>query len=63
MPVYNDPDILNKASYVGLREWNYILRDTTLTSPDYFGIVEFPQKFTAGKNLIKLRAHPNIMNH
>ena len=58
MPVYNDPNILNKASYVGLREWSYILRDSTLTSPDYFGIVEFPQKFTAGKNLIKLRAHP-----
>tara|TARA_R110001599_G_scaffold5368_2_gene27268 strand:+ start:20055 stop:25886 length:5832 start_codon:yes stop_codon:yes gene_type:complete len=59
LPVYNDPNIKNIAGYVGLREWDYALRDTSLTSPDYFGIVEFPQKFTAGKNLIKLRAHPN----
>ena len=59
MPVYNDPEIKNIAGYVGLREWTYTIRDKSLLSPDYFGIVEFPAKFTAGKNLIKLKAHPN----
>ena len=59
MPVYNDPEIKNIASYVGLREWMYTIRDKSLFSPDYFGIVEFPSKFTAGKNLIKIKAHPN----
>ena len=32
--------------------------DNSATSPAFFDIVEFPKKFTAGKNLIKLRANP-----
>ena len=59
MPVYNDPNIINIASYQGLNTLNtYEIRDTNLISEDYFGIVEFPTKFTAGKNLFKLKAHP-----
>ena len=58
MPVYNDPNIKNIASYVGLNTLQYEIRDNNLISEDYFGIVEFPTKFTAGKNLFKLKAHP-----
>ena len=58
MPVYNDPNIRNIASYEGLGTLQYEILDRNLISEDYFGIVEFPTKFTAGKNLIKLKAHP-----
>ncbi len=58
MPVFNDPSIENIVSYVGLRELLYTIRDKNLISEDYFGIMEFPQKLTAGKNLIKIKAHP-----
>jgi len=59
LPVYNDPNIKNIANYQGLNELQYEIRDTNLISEDYFGIVEFPTKFTAGKNLFKLKAHPS----
>jgi hypothetical protein len=52
-----------KVSYVGLKDFDYLIRDTSLTSPDFFNIVHFPEKFKAGKNLFKLRAHPsNLVN-
>ena len=34
-------------------------RDTSLISDGIFDIVEFPNRLTAGKNLIKLRACTN----
>ena len=52
-----------KVSYVGLKDFDYLIRDTSLTSPDFFNVVYFPEKFKAGKNLFKLRAHPtNLVN-
>jgi len=48
-----------KVAYVGYKDYTYTVNDTSLTSPDYFEIVEFPSKLTAGKNLIKLRANRN----
>jgi hypothetical protein len=33
------------------------IRDNSLISSNYFGIVEFPSRLTSGKNLIKLRAN------
>ena len=35
--------------------------DRSLTSPDYLQISEFPSRLTAGKNLFKLRGHPNSL--
>ena len=48
-----------KVGYVGLKDLSYRLIDTDIISRDYFNIVEFPNRFTAGKNLIKLKASPN----
>lgn len=47
-----------EAVYKGLQFNDVWLTDTSLTSPDYFQISEFPNKLTAGKNLFKLRGHP-----
>jgi hypothetical protein len=47
-----------EAVYKGLQFNNVYFTDTSLTSPDYFQISEFPNKLTAGKNLFKLRGHP-----
>jgi hypothetical protein len=53
-----------KVAYVGYKDYAYAVNDTSLTSPDYFEIVEFPSKLTAGKNLIKLRANrDNLVNN
>jgi hypothetical protein len=52
-----------KVSYVGLKDYDYLIRDTSLTSPDFFNIVHFPEKFKAGKNLFKMRAHPSNLVH
>ena len=35
--------------------------DKSRTSQRYFQITEFPRKFTAGKNIIKLRAKGNVL--
>jgi hypothetical protein len=45
-----------KVGYVGLKDFDYAIRDTDAISRDYFNIVEFPNRFTAGKNLFKLKA-------
>jgi hypothetical protein len=47
-----------KAVYKGLEFIPTYFEDTSLTSPEYFQITEFPNKLTAGKNLFKLRGHP-----
>lgn len=47
-----------EAVYKGLEFVPVYFEDTTLTSPDYFQITEFPTRLTAGKNLFKLRGHP-----
>jgi hypothetical protein len=41
-----------------LLETSVFFEDTSLTSPDYFEISEFPLRLTAGKNLFKLRGNP-----
>jgi hypothetical protein len=47
-----------EAVYKGLQFNDVWFTDTSLTSPNYFQITEFPNKLTAGKNLFKLRGHP-----
>jgi hypothetical protein len=47
-----------EAVYKGLEYIPVYFQDTSLTSPDYFQITEFPTRLTAGKNLFKLRGHP-----
>jgi len=47
-----------KAVYKGLQFLPIYFEDTTLTSPEYFQITDFPNRLTAGKNLFKLRGHP-----
>ena len=46
------------AIYKGLQYNNVYYEDSSLTSPDYFQITEFPIRLTAGKNLFKLKGHP-----
>jgi len=43
--------------YKGLQYTNVWFTDTSLTSPDYFQISEFPVRLTAGKNLFKIRGN------
>jgi hypothetical protein len=47
-----------EAVYKGLQFTQVYFEDTSLTSPEYFQITEFPTRLTAGKNLFKLRGHP-----
>jgi hypothetical protein len=47
-----------EAVYKGLEFIDVFYEDTSLTSPEYFQITEFPTRLTAGKNLFKLRGHP-----
>ena len=48
--------IRKKATKIDLaNKYKYILRDTSPFSDDLFGVVHFPTRFTAGKNLFKLR--------
>ena len=44
----NNPDLRNKTLF---------FNDTSNTSPDVFRITDFPLRFTAGKNLIKLQGN------
>jgi len=50
-----------KVGYVGLKDLSYSLIDTDIISRDYFNVVEFPNRLTAGKNLIKLKANPDVL--
>ena len=47
-----------EAVYKGLEFIDVYYNDTSLTSPEYFQISDFPNRLTAGKNLFKLRGHP-----
>ena len=47
-----------EAVYKGLEFIDVYFEDSSLTSPEYFQISEFPTRLTAGKNLFKLRGHP-----
>lgn len=44
--------------YKGLQFKPVWFEDTSLTSPEYLQITDFPTRLTAGKNLFKLRGHP-----
>ena len=46
-----------KVGYVGLKDFQYAIRDSDAISRDYFNIVEFPNRLTAGKNLFKLKTN------
>lgn len=58
MPRY-EGRLPTKVEYIGLKDRQYDIRDTDRTSRDFFGIVEMPTVFTAGKNLFKIKAHPS----
>ena len=49
MPIRKKADLLN------LQDFNYIKIDDSLLSDDLFDIIDFPDKLTSGKNLIKIR--------
>jgi hypothetical protein len=51
-----------EAVYKGLQFIDVWFTDTSLTSPNYFQISEFPNRLTAGKNLFKLRGNPNSLS-
>lgn len=46
-----------KSVYKGLQFIDVWFTDTSLTSPDYFQITDFPTRLTAGKNILKLRGN------
>ena len=49
-----------QVEYKGIKDLDtYVVRDTSLTSEDYFNITDWPNSFTAGKNLFKIRANNN----
>ena len=50
-----------KTVYKGLQFIDVWYTDTSLTSPDYFQISEFPTRLTAGKNLFKLLGNPTTL--
>ena len=45
----------------GLKDLPVSATDKSLLSPNYFQITEFPEKFTAGKNIIKLRVRGGVL--
>jgi hypothetical protein len=47
-----------ESIYSGLDLIPVLFEDTSLTSPDYFQITEFPTRLTAGKNLFKFQGNP-----
>ena len=50
-----------KSIYKGLQFLDVWFTDTSLTSPDYFQITDFPTRLTAGKNIFKLRGKPGAL--
>lgn len=44
-----------QLNYIGLREFEYEIIDTSNYSDKYFNFIEIPEVFTGGKNLIRLR--------
>jgi hypothetical protein len=45
--------------YKGLEFIDVYFEDTSPSSPEYFQITEFPTRLNSGKNLFKLRGHPD----
>ena len=59
---WNLPDIRKTVPFRGIFNRSTIqIFDTTPTSDNYFNIVDFPERFTAGKNLFKLNAANNTL--
>ena len=58
MPI-NEGRLPTKVDYIGLKDRQYTIIDNDRTSRDFFGIVEMPNVFHAGKNLFKIKAHPS----
>ena len=52
--------IKKQIDLLGLALGTYDVIDDTIDSPDYFQITSMPDRFTAGKNIIKLRGSPNL---
>jgi hypothetical protein len=50
-----------RVSYFGLRDLGYDIIDDSSTSPRFFRVTDFPDKFKAGKNLFKLIANPDTL--
>ena len=54
---WNLPKIRKTVPYRGIKDISTIdIFDTTATSPNYFNVIDFPDRLTSGKNLIKLNA-------
>tara|TARA_R110002012_G_scaffold124149_1_gene275044 strand:+ start:474 stop:5348 length:4875 start_codon:yes stop_codon:yes gene_type:complete len=59
---WNQGELEKRVQKIGLNDFPSIqFRDTSLTSDQIFDIIEFPNRLTAGKNLIKIRASNNIL--
>ena len=55
---WNQGDLEKRVTKIDLENYPTIeFRDTSLISDGIFDVVEFPNRLTAGKNLIKLRAN------
>ncbi len=51
-----------QVEYIGLKDYPSIqFVDNSITSDNFFNVVEFPDKLTSGKNIIKLRASANTL--
>ncbi len=50
-----------QSVYSGLINIPVFVTDTSLTSPEIFAITEFPDRLTAGKNIIKFRGKQNVL--
>ena len=54
---WNLPKIRKTVPFRGIKDISTIdIFDTTATSPNYFNVIDFPDRLTSGKNLIKLNA-------
>ena len=53
--------IRKRVSYVGYKDFQYRIIDTDPISANYFNVVHFPERLTAGKNLIKIQASAGVL--
>ena len=59
---WNQGELEKRVTKIDLENYPTIqFRDDSLTSDQIFDIIDFPNRFTAGKNLIKLRASNEIL--
>ena len=54
---WNEGRLRKKVDYLGLKDMVIDIIDTNPTSTDFFDITDFPDKFTSGKNLFKIKAN------